>query len=155
APARAWTGWCTARRGGSRLITEVLGLERTAVADVLALLRTRSATVATAESLTAGLVTAALTDVPGSSEVVRGGLVVYATDLKAWLADVDQAVLAERGPVDPAVARMLAMGAQFRCGADWGIGLTGVAGPAAQDGVAPGTMHIGVAWNGGAQVRTE
>ncbi|MCC5698600.1 CinA family protein, partial [Klebsiella pneumoniae] len=119
------------------------------VADVLEQLRQRGQTVATAESLTAGLLCAVLTEVPGASAVVRGGLVVYATDLKAGLAGVDRQLLAERGAVDPEVARQLAAGARERCGADWGVGLTGVAGPDPQDGVAPGTVHIGIAGPGG------
>src|SRR5690606_17574795 len=109
----------------------------------------RGQTVATAESLTAGLLCAVLTEVPGASAVVRGGLVVYATDLKAGLAGVDRQLLAERGAVDPEVARQLAAGARERCGADWGVGLTGVAGPDPQDGVAPGTVHTGLAGPGG------
>ncbi|MFC4001108.1 CinA family protein [Prauserella oleivorans] len=107
-------------------------------------------TVATAESLTAGLVCAALTDVPGASAVVRGGLIVYATDLKRSLAGVDPALLAAHGAVHPDVAAQLAEGARTRCGADWGLGLTGVAGPDPQDGVPPGTVYVGVA---GAVVR--
>ncbi|MGA6164793.1 CinA family protein [Amycolatopsis magusensis] len=108
----------------------------------------RGETVATAESLTAGLVCAALTEVPGSSAAVRGGLVVYATELKATLAGVDPDLLATRGAVDPEVAAQLAAGARTRCGADWGIGLTGVAGPGGQDGVSPGTVHLGLAGPG-------
>ncbi|GAA4854929.1 CinA family protein [Saccharopolyspora cebuensis] len=127
------------------MIVEALDFPRERVADLLARLRGRGETLATAESLTAGLVAAALTDVAGSSAVVRGGLVVYATDLKAELAGVDPELLAERGAVDPEVAAMLAAGARTRCGADWGVGLTGVAGPEPQDGVEPGVVHVGVA----------
>ncbi len=99
-------------------------------------------TVATAESLTGGLLTAALISVPGSSAVVRGGLVVYATDLKHTLADVPAALLAKRGAVDPEVAVALADGARRRCTADIGIGLTGVAGPDPQDGLPAGTWYV-------------
>ncbi|MCE6993744.1 CinA family protein [Saccharothrix sp. S26] len=123
-------------------------------ADVVEALKGRGETVATAESLTAGLVTAALTDVPGSSAVVRGGLVVYATDLKHALAGVDAALLAQHGAVHPEVARQLAEGARERCGATWGLGLTGVAGPDPQDGVAPGTVHIGLSGPSGSFVST-
>ncbi|MET1071026.1 MAG: CinA family protein [Umezawaea sp.] len=123
-------------------------------ATVVALLRERDQTVATAESLTAGLVTAALTSVPGASAAVRGGLVVYATDLKHALAGVDEALLAEHGAVHPEVARQLAEGARTRCGADWGLGLTGVAGPDPQDGVGPGTVHIGLSNGAGTEVRS-
>ncbi|ONI88454.1 damage-inducible protein [Saccharothrix sp. ALI-22-I] len=122
--------------------------------DIVRSLKERGETVATAESLTAGLVTAALTDVPGSSAVVRGGLVVYATDLKHTLAGVDEALLAEHGAVHPEVARQLAEGARARCGATWGLGLTGVAGPDPQDGVAPGTVHVGLSGPSGSSVVT-
>lgn len=101
-------------------------------------------TVATAESLTGGLLAAALTSIPGSSAVVRGGLVVYATDLKHTLAGVDAHLLAEHGPVHPDVAAALAAGARDRCAADIGVGLTGVAGPDPQNGVLPGTWYVAV-----------
>jgi nicotinamide-nucleotide amidase len=117
-------------------------------AEVVRALIARAQTVATAESLTAGLVCASLTDVPGSSAAVRGGLIVYATELKAKLAGVDPELLARTGAVHPDVATQLAAGAKTRCGADWGIGLTGVAGPDPQDGVAPGTVFIGLAGPG-------
>lgn len=101
-------------------------------------------TVATAESLTAGLLTATIAGVPGASRVLRGGLVVYATDLKATLAGVDRHTLDADGPVAPTTAAQLAEGARKRCGADWGIGLTGVAGPDPQDGHAVGTVFVAV-----------
>lgn len=101
-------------------------------------------TVATAESLTAGLVAATVAAVPGASVVLRGGLVVYATELKHDLAGVDAALLAARGPVDPVVVGQLARGAARRCGADVGVGVTGVAGPEPQDGHPVGEVWIGV-----------
>ena len=127
---------------------------KTDPAEVVALLKARGETVATAESLTAGLVTAALTSVAGSSAVVRGGLVVYATDLKHTLAGVDEALLAEHGAVHPEVARQLALGARTRCGATWGLGLTGVAGPDPQDGIQPGTVHVALSGSTFSGVRT-
>ncbi|MEB3366986.1 CinA family protein [Saccharopolyspora mangrovi] len=136
------------------MILEPLGLPFSQVAELIGVLRRRSETVATAESLTAGLVSAALTEVPGSSAVVRGGLVVYATDLKERLAGVDPQLLAEHGAVHPDVAAQLAVGASRRCGADWGVGLTGVAGPDPQDGVAPGTVHLGFSGPQDSQVRS-
>ncbi|ASR39155.1 damage-inducible protein [Prauserella marina] len=114
----------------------------------------RGETVATAESLTAGLVCAELTGVAGSSAVVRGGLVVYATDLKASLAGVDSALLAAHGAVHPEVAAQLAVGARARCVADWGLGLTGVAGPDPQDGIAPGTVYVALSGEHVSEVRT-
>ncbi|HEX5114606.1 MAG TPA: CinA family protein [Pseudonocardiaceae bacterium] len=112
---------------------------------IVQLLIERGETVATAESLTGGMVTAVLTTVPGSSAVVRGGLVVYASDLKTSLAGVPAQLLAEYGAVHPEVALALAAGARTVCRADWGIGLTGVAGPDPQDGVAPGRVYLGIA----------
>jgi len=109
-------------------------------------------TVATAESLTAGLLAATIACVPGASEVLRGGLVVYATDLKHSLAGVDAAILAVDGPVAASTARELALGAAAKCGADWGLGLTGVAGPDEQDGVPVGTVFLGVAGPDGIDV---
>jgi len=113
--------------------------------DVIAGLVRRHETVATCESLTGGLVLAELTSVPGSSVVVRGGLVTYATDLKTSLAGVPAALIAEHGVVSRAVVEAMAEGARAACGATWGIGLSGVAGPDAVDGLAPGTVCLGVA----------
>ncbi|WP_318306527.1 CinA family protein [Amycolatopsis solani] len=122
--------------------------------QLVATLTARGETVAAAESLTAGLVCATLATVPGASAVLRGGLVVYATELKTVLAGVDAGLLAEHGAVHPEVAMQLARGARERCGATWGLGLTGVAGPSPQDGVAPGTVHVGLAGPGTVTVRT-
>ena len=91
-------------------------------------------TVATCESLTAGLLAATLADVPGASAALRGGLVTYATDLKHTLARVPQEVLVAHGPVARETAIAMARGVRDVCGADWGVSLTGVAGPDPQDG---------------------
>lgn len=101
--------------------------------------------VGCAESLTGGLVVARLIETPGASAVVRGGLVAYATELKAALLGVDAALLAERGAVDPEVARQMALGARRVLGADWGLATTGVAGPDAQDGRPVGCVFVAVA----------
>lgn len=129
-------------------LLDAFGLTRAEVAAVLAMLRETGQTVATAESLTGGAVSAALTEVAGASAVVRGGLVVYATDLKTTLAGVRAEVLAEHGAVHPEVAAALAMGARERCAADLGLGLTGVAGPDSQDGADPGTVYLALAGPG-------
>jgi nicotinamide-nucleotide amidase len=126
-------------------LADVVGMPAGVLEDLVRALKERQETVATAESLTAGLLCAAITSVPGSSAVVRGGFIVYATDLKWGLAGVDPVLLRTRGAVDPEVAVQLATGARDRCGATWGLGLTGVAGPDPQDGVEPGTVHIGLA----------
>jgi nicotinamide-nucleotide amidase len=113
----------------------------------------RGETVAVAESLTGGLVAATVVEIPGVSAVFRGGLVVYATDLKHSLAGVPADLLADRGPVDPDVALALARGARERCGADWGLATTGVAGPEPQGGKPVGTVYVAVAGPSGGQVR--
>ncbi|MBF6335854.1 nicotinamide-nucleotide amidohydrolase family protein [Nocardia abscessus] len=120
--------------------------------DLVRALVTVRQTVATAESLTAGLLAATIAGVPGASAVLRGGLVVYATDLKHSLAGVDAEVLATEGPVAASTAEQLAVGARTRCGADWGVGLTGVAGPDSQDGHPVGTVFLGLAGPGHTEV---
>ena len=101
-------------------------------------------TVATAESLTGGLVCGALTDVPGSSAVVRGSVVSYATDVKAQVLGVDRELLAAGGAVQAEVARQMAMGVCRVLAADLAVATTGVAGPDAQDGQSVGTVFIAV-----------
>ena len=105
----------------------------------------RGETVAAAESLTAGLFCATLASVPGASNTLRGGVVVYATDLKAVLAGVPRELLSDHGPVSPETAGALAEGVRLRCGASWGVGLTGVAGPDPVDGHGPGRVYVGIA----------
>ena len=111
-------------------------------ARVLAVLAGRGETLAVAESLTGGLLAASLVGIPGASAVFRGGLVVYATDLKHRLAGVPTRLLTSRGPVDPEVALALAAGARRACLADWGLATTGVAGPDPQGGVPVGTVYV-------------
>lgn len=126
-------------------LCELLGLGRDRIAALVASLGGRGVTVAAAESLTAGLFSATITEIPGSSSVLRGGIVCYATDLKHELVGVDAALLARVGPVHPDVAVQLARGARTACRADVGIGLTGVAGPDPQGGVPAGTVFIAAA----------
>lgn len=104
----------------------------------------RGETVAAAESLTAGLFCASLSSVPGASATLRGGVVVYATDLKSSLAGVPADQLAATGPVSAETAAALAEGVRTRCAATWGVGLTGVAGPDPVDGHGPGRVYLGV-----------
>ncbi len=112
----------------------------------MAALIARGETVATAESLTGGLVVAGLIDVPGSSAAVRGGVVAYHPDLKISLLGVDRVVLRRPGgSVQAEVAAQLARGARERFGATWGIGTTGVAGPDPSDGLPAGTVYVSVA----------
>lgn len=113
--------------------------------DVLGQLSGAAATLAVAESLTGGLVGATITAVPGASAVFRGGVIAYATDVKAAVLGVDRALLAEHGAVHPEVARQLASGVRELLGATYGLALTGVAGPDPQDGQPPGTVYLAVA----------
>ena len=118
-------------------------IEQTA-AQVVRLLTQQGRTVAVAESLTGGLVVAALVGVPGASKVVRGGVVAYMTDLKASLLDVDPDLLARVGAVDPDVAVAMARGVAVRLDADYGLATTGVAGPDPQDGQPVGRLFTAV-----------
>jgi nicotinamide-nucleotide amidase len=120
------------------------------------LLKARGLTMAAAESCTGGLLLSRVTDVPGSSAYVRGGVVAYSNDLKTAFVDVPADVIARQGAVSEPVASAMASGARTRLGADIGVGITGIAGP---DGGTPekpvGTVAIAVAGPGGAeQVRT-
>ena len=112
----------------------------------------RGETVAAAESLTAGLFCATLATVPGASATLRGGAVVYATDLKAVLAGVPRDLLAAKGPVSPETAAALAEGIRTRCAATWGVGLTGVAGPDPVDGHGLGRVYVGISGDGHTEV---
>lgn len=121
-----------------------------ATAELIAALAARGLTVAVAESLTGGAVTAELTRPAGASAVVLGGVVVYATELKHNLVGVDADLLAAEGPVHPDVAAQLAAGVRERLAvagrpADLGVATTGVAGPASQGGRPPGTVFLGIA----------
>jgi len=122
--------------------------------EILALLKARGHTVAVAESLTGGLVAAALTDIPGASASFRGGVVTYATELKAALLGVDPVLLARHGAVYAPVAAAMAAGVRERLGATYGVATTGVAGPEPADGQPVGTAHIAVSAADDTVVRT-
>jgi nicotinamide-nucleotide amidase len=120
--------------------------------QVVAAFLGRGATAATAESLTAGLVAAALADVPGASGMLRGGVVSYSREVKARVLGVSERLLEEAGAVDSEVARQMAEGARSVCGADYGVATTGVAGPEPHDGKPVGTVFVAVAGPGGTTV---
>jgi nicotinamide-nucleotide amidase len=122
--------------------------------EIIRLLTRTGKTVAAAESLTGGLVAAALTDVPGASDAFRGGVVAYATELKAEVLGVDVTMLKRHGPVYAPVASAMAEGVRQRLGATIGVATTGVAGPGPQDGHPAGTVHIAVSLAGDTVVRT-
>jgi nicotinamide-nucleotide amidase len=127
------------RLGSAAYSTDGTGLP----AVVHRLLRERGGTLAVAESLTGGMVAAALTDPAGASVTFRGGAVVYATEAKAELG-VDADLLAERGPVDADVALALARAVRERLGATHGAATTGVAGPDPVGDYPVGTLFVAV-----------
>ena len=100
--------------------------------------------VATAESLTAGMVSAVLADTPGASGMLQGGVVAYQNSVKDAVLHVPADLLARVGSVDPDVARAMAAGARTELGADVGLSTTGVAGPDAHDGKPVGRVYIGI-----------
>lgn len=113
--------------------------------EVIDLARAAGATVATAESLTGGLVCAALVDVPGASDVVRGSVVAYAAEVKIGLLGVDADLVAAHGTVHAQVAEQMAAGVRTACGASHGVSTTGVAGPGPSEGQPAGTVYVAVA----------
>ena len=122
--------------------------------EILQRLTDAGQTVATAESLTGGLVAAAFTDIPGSSDAFRGGVVAYATELKARVLGVDKKMLDEHGPVYGPVAAAMAEGVRQRFGATIGVSTTGVAGPGDAHGSPAGTVHVAVSLDDDTVVRT-
>jgi nicotinamide-nucleotide amidase len=117
--------------------------------QVAALLRDGSMTIATAESCTGGLLAARLTELPGSSDYVRGGIVAYANEVKVAAAGVPVELIETHGAVSAEVAEALAAGAQRRLDADVGVGITGVAGPGGGSEEKPvGLVWISVALGG-------
>jgi len=112
--------------------------------EAVRLLTAMGRTVAVAESLTGGLVAAALTGVPGASVVVRGGVIAYATELKTALLGVPADLLARHGAVHPEVAAAMADGVRERLGATYGVATTGVAGPGPAEGKPQGTVFVAV-----------
>lgn len=120
---------------------------------VLDRLRDRDETVATAESLTGGLVCATLVDAPGASDAVRGAVVAYAADVKAQVLGVDNQQIASHGTIDAEVARQMAEGIRLRLGATWGLATTGNAGPESSEGKPVGAVFIAVAGPGASSVR--
>jgi nicotinamide-nucleotide amidase len=109
-------------------------------------LRRAGATLTVAESCTGGLLAERLTRVPGSSEYFLGGAVTYTNELKTRMLGVPEAMLREHGAVSEPVARAMAEGVRRALGSDWGIGITGVAGPGGGSDAKPvGTVHLAVA----------
>lgn len=127
----------------------VFGIDRDTLAEVTLMeAELRGQTVAFMESCTGGLLASLLTDAKGASTVFRGGLVSYATDVKAQFG-VPQEILDAHGAVSIETARAMAQAVRERMGASIGVGVTGVAGPDPQEGKPVGTVHIAVATDWG------
>jgi nicotinamide-nucleotide amidase len=126
--------------------------ERELAAEIIGVLTERGQSAAVAESLTGGLLAAALTSIPGASAAFRGAVVAYAADLKAEVLGVPAGLLDRHGAVHPDVAAAMAAGVRRRMGATVGAATTGVAGPDPSDGQPVGTVYIAVSIGPGAVV---
>jgi len=118
-------------------------------AQLVEALTERGWTLGIAESLTGGALTAEVVSVPGASATLLGGVIAYATPVKASLLRVDASLLEAHGPVHARVAEQMAVGVRDAVGvagmaADFGISTTGIAGPDSPDGQPVGTVHIGI-----------
>jgi PncC family amidohydrolase len=117
----------------------------TAAEEIIRLLRERGQTLAVAESCTGGLIGHLLTEVPGSSEAFLGGVIVYANDLKEMVGVLPRTI-SQHGAVSPETAHELAMGIRLWATADYGLSVTGIAGPGGATDTKPvGLTYIGLA----------
>ena len=124
--------------------------------SLLDLCRSRRLTIATAESCTGGLVAGALTDIPGSSDVIDRGFVTYSNDAKRAMLGVDAQTLLTFGAVSKETATAMAVGALERAGVDLAVAITGIAGPGgATPGKPVGLVHFAVAARDGRIVHRE
>ncbi|MDT4996437.1 MAG: nicotinamide-nucleotide amidase [Pseudonocardiales bacterium] len=142
APGAAATG---SRRGPDATRPQGNESAEQIAADCLRVLQQREQTVATAESLTAGLISATFAGVPGASAALRGGVTAYATEAKADVLGVTRRVLDEHGAVSAQCAEAMARAVSDLFGSTWGVSATGVAGPDRQEGKPVGTIFVGVA----------
>ncbi|MBE6935258.1 MAG: CinA family protein [Ruminococcaceae bacterium] len=113
-------------------------------------------TISFAESCTGGLLTKLITDVPGASAVLKGGVCAYANEIKHGVLSVTQHNLDTYGAVSRPVALEMARGVKALMHTDIGVGTTGIAGPASDDTKKPvGLVYLGVALPGGRYVSRE
>jgi len=138
--------------GSERQIVSTSALAR----SLLDLCRSRRLTIATAESCTGGLVAGALTDIPGSSDVIDRGFVTYSNDAKRAMLGVEASTLATFGAVSKETATQMAVGALERAGVDLTVSITGIAGPGgATPGKPVGLVHFAVAARDGRIIHRE
>ena len=134
---------------------KVYGVDVSSLEEVvLALLKEKNLTLGTAESCTGGLIAKRITDVPGASQVFKGGVVSYTNEVKAGMLGVPQQLLDQHGAVSAQVAQAMAEGAREALGCDIALSSTGVAGPDKDDrGNEVGIMFVAIAAPGGTYVR--
>ena len=138
--------------GSERQIGSTSALAR----SLLDLCRMRKLTIATAESCTGGLVAGALTDIPGSSDVVDRGFVTYSNEAKRTMLGVNASTLATFGAVSKETATQMAIGALERADVDLAVAITGIAGPGgAVPGKPVGLVHFAAAARDGRIVHRE
>ncbi len=122
----------------------VFGIDKDTLQSVIGkYLTERRRTLAVMESLTGGLLASTLTDVPDSSNYFIGSLVAYSTELKVQLG-VPREIVDHYGVISEQTARAMAHAARERLGADYGLGITGIAGPDRQEDKPVGTVHIAI-----------
>ncbi|QUS59636.1 competence/damage-inducible protein A [Synechocystis sp. PCC 7338] len=126
---------------------DYFGEDEDTIASVVGtLLRQRGETVAVAESCTGGGLGALLTDQPGSSDYFWGGVIAYDNQVKIKLLGVDSEIIEHCGAVSEATAEAMALGVKERLGTDWGVAITGIAGPGGGTEQKPvGTVYVGLA----------
>lgn len=157
---KATAGASEADEGGEHAVPESASADAQAAlsdeevaalaAEVLDAARAAGRTLGTAESLTGGLISGALTSVAGSSEVVRGGVTSYAAEVKSLVLGVDAEVIDANGVVSEQTALQMAAGARGVLGCDVAVAVTGIAGPGgAEPGKPVGTVWIACAYPGG------
>jgi nicotinamide-nucleotide amidase len=135
-----------------RLGNVIYGVDDQSLESVVVnLLKDRTLTVTAAESCSGGLIAKRITDVPDASRVFNLGLITYSNEAKRDLLHVPQSELEQYGAVSPQVAKSMAKGALRLANADIAVSVTGVAGPSGGSAEKPvGTVHVGIAWDGGA-----
>ncbi len=123
------------------------GTDTDSLASVVGqLLLTQQQTVAVAESCTGGMLGSLLTDIPGSSAYFKGGVIAYENNVKVKMLGIEAELIAAQGAVSAEVAEQMAIGIKAKIGTDWGLGITGVAGPGGGSADKPvGLVYIGLA----------